>query len=391
MPITPEQRDTHHQWLLELTQIPTAAGREHRVVAWIRKWISQRPGVDLTVDPAGNLRGRIRRAGSGPPVYFTAHMDHPAFTVVDAKGAESVVLGFRGGVMEDYFKDARVTIHAADGARIGATLRGRIDGPGPDGFPTYTAALDQPHSKIKAGDVATWELPPARIENGLLHTHVCDDLAALAAALAAYDILLQSESSQDVRLLFTRAEEIGFIGAIAACRDRTIEPGSRVLALENSRSFEDSPIGGGPIVRVGDRLSVFSPNLTAAVARRAEEIAGAPPPTASQNLKELPPWKWQRKLMAGGACEATVFCTHGYEATCLCLPLGNYHNMADLSAVQAGKNTTPARIDSEFISVADFDGLVDLLIACGQKLEAAPSFRERIDKLWADKRFVLGE
>jgi endoglucanase len=167
--------------------------------------------------------------------------------------------------------------------------------------------------------------------------------------------------------------------------------GSRVLALENSRSFDDSPIGGGPIVRVGDRMSVFSPSLTGAVAKRAEEISGGPAtPMASQKVTDRS-WKWQRKLMAGGACEATVFCGFGYEATCLCLPLGNYHNMTDLAAVQARKNTTKPRVGREFISIADFDGLVDLLVACGQKLPDGGSARGLVEKLWNERAFVLSE
>ena len=95
--------------------------------------------------------------------------------------------------------------------------------------------------------------------------------------------------------------------------------GSRVIALENSRSFPDSPIGGGPIVRVGDRLSIFTPWLTNACAKRAEELAGAPAqPTASQTAASAAgKMRWQRKLMAGGACEASVFCAYGYDATCL--------------------------------------------------------------------------
>jgi putative aminopeptidase FrvX len=393
MAISDVQRAEHHGWLLGLTQVPTVAGREQRVVAWIRQWVDARPELELTFDGGGNMHVACRdEAGVGAPVYFTAHLDHPAFTVERVLGPGTVQLGFRGGVMEDYFRAARVRIHATGGTFTGALIE-RISQTG--SFPGYLAELDDESADIGVGDIATWELPPARIEDGLLHTHACDDLAALAAALAAYDTLLLSwgagSSRQNVRLLFTRAEEIGFIGAIAACREKTMPENARVIALENSRSFDDSPIGGGPIVRVGDRLSVFSPGLTAAIAKRAEEIAGGAAPTASQKLSEAPAWKWQRKLMAGGACEATVFCTYGYEATCLCLPLGNYHNMGDLAAVQAGTNASPARIAPEFISVADFDGLVDLLVACGEKLESAPSVRQRIDKLWTDKGFVLSE
>jgi len=389
MPIS--DRSEHHAWLLELTQLPTAAGKEQRVIQWIRQWVEARPSLELLADRAGNLHIAPRGVSAqGSPVYFTAHLDHPAFTVERVLGSGTVQLGFRGGVMDDYFREARVTLHVADG-RVGGVLREKLDQPGP--FPAYLCDLDR-STDARIGDVATWELPPAHIRDGLLHTHACDDLAALAASLAAFDVLLREDklgAPNYPRLLFTRAEEIGFIGAIGASRDQTMPMNARVIALENSRSFEDSPIGGGPIVRVGDRLSVFSPTLTGAIAKRAEEVAGGSPPTASQKLAQAPAWKWQRKLMAGGACEATVFCTYGYEATCLCLPLGNYHNMADLAAVQAGKNTLPPRIGPEFISIADFDGLVDLLVACGERLESAPSVRQRIDKLWTDKSFVLSD
>jgi putative aminopeptidase FrvX len=394
MPISDAARREHHRWLLELTQVPTAAGREQLVIAWIAAWVNARPSLLLATDSAGNLHisPRESRAATAP-VYFTAHLDHPAFTVERVLSPGAVQVGFRGGVMDDYFRSARVTLHAAEGP-VGCVLVEKVSQSG--AFPAYIADLDSERDNVRVGDVATWELPPAQIVDDLLHTHACDDLAALAAALAAYDTLLTAgrlgeAGSTDVRLFFTRAEEVGFIGAIAACRGRSIPENARVIALENSRSFDDSPIGGGPIVRVGDRLSVFSPGLSAAIARRAEEIAGGASPTASQKLSTAPAWKWQRKLMAGGACEATVFCSYGYEATCLCLPLGNYHNMGDLAAVQAATNTSPPRVAPEFISISDFDGLVDLLVACGEKLEAAPSVRQRIDKLWTDKGFVLSE
>lgn len=127
-------------------------------------------------------------------------------------------------------------------------------------------------------------------------------------------------------------------------------------------------------------MSVFSPSLTEAIAARAEEHAaavsggvGAASPTATQKSSEMSAWRWQRRLMSGGACEASVFCASGYEATCVCLPLGNYHNMGDLDAVQSGTNTRPATIEREFISVLDFEGLVDLLIACGTRLPESRS------------------
>src|SRR5262245_32899099 len=370
-PIPAEQRREHLRWLTEVTQIPTAAGREQRVIRWIERWAGERSDVALTRDAAGNLTLSLKGgAPAARPLYFTAHLDHPAFVVERIVAPSVVEFSFRGGVMDDYFRDGRVVVWNQRDAAIRATLSGVEQEGRP--FKRYLAELENGSADgLAVGDVAVWDLPRAEVIEGQMHTLACDDLAAVAAALAAFDVLRDEETKQDVRLLFTRAEEIGFIGAIAACREGTMPKGSRVIALENSRSFAESPIGAGPIVRVGDRISVFSPTLTDAIAKRAEEIAGGPASVmASQKLSELPKWKWQRKLMAGGACEASVFCHAGYEATCVCLPLGNYHNMADLTAVQAGTNTTPPKVAREFIAVADFEGLVDLLVACGRSLPA---------------------
>src|SRR5690606_19566565 len=108
----------------------------------------------------------------------------------------------------------------------------------------------------KKGDLVTWALPAAAIRAGRLHAPACDNLAGVAAALAAFERSLRKRGS-DVRVLLTRAEEIGFIGAMAACRSGLIPKRARLIVLENSRSFADSPIGGGPIVRVGDKTSTF--------------------------------------------------------------------------------------------------------------------------------------
>lgn len=399
--ITDAQRAQHQDWLLQLTQIPTAAGREHRVIRWIQRWCAVRHELlSLSADPSGNLHISLRHASpADAPVYFTAHLDHPAFVVEHVASRTEVTLSFRGGVMADYFHNARIVLwdSAEHEQCVRAQIAGKVEaklGTPADAFDRYHAVLEKPHD-LRPGDVGVWDIGPARVEGELVHTLACDDLAAAAAALAAFDVLAQSSRAEpvpDVRLLFTRAEEIGFVGAIAACRHRTMPAHARVLALENSRSFPESPIGGGPIVRVGDRLSVFSPPLTDAVARRAEQIAGGPAsPTASQKNSTLPAWKWQRKLMAGGACEASVFCAAGYESTCVCLPLGNYHNMADLAAVQAGTNTAAPAIGPEYISLSDYRGLVDLLVACGTHLprgaQGLPA--ERIDKLWNERSFVL--
>jgi len=404
-PVPDDRRQRHVEWLLEVTQIPTAAGRERRVIDWIDAWVAAREGVSKHSDAHGNFELRLSGAPeTDHPVYFTAHLDHPAFVVEEVRDAE-LILSFRGGVMSDYFPDAPIRVHHSEDGFVEATIVEEHD---PDGkewsetdtrpFKMYRASCADA-ADVSVGDIGTWELPEAQIVDdefgGIIHTNACDDLAAVAAALCAIDELRIAQDNgaekNDVRVLFTLAEEIGFVGAIGASRDGFMPKGSRIIALENSRAFPDSPIHGGPIVRVGDRISVFSPELTGAVAKVAERIAGGPStPKASEKMSEMPKWKWQRKLMAGGACEASVYCAYGYTSTCVCLPLGNYHNMAGLAEAQAGTHEGVPRVGREYVGIDDFHGMVDLLIGCGMDLPQNPGFIERVEKLWDERKFVVG-
>jgi len=382
----PASRAQVERLLLDMTALPTAAGREHRVADRIADWTDARDDLAMRIDRAGNmLIERVEADESRPPLLITAHLDHPAFVVDGMIGESAVRLGFRGGVLDPYFRDAPIDLITADDRIVPA----RVVQAGPaQPFRVCVAELetDQPISAlgIAPGDIGRWRVPPPEITDGLIHTHACDDLAAVAVALAAFDHLRIVPSAAHVRLLFTRAEEVGFIGAIWALKNGTAAPGSRMVLLENSRSFADSPIGAGPVVRVGDRMATFSPVLIAAISKAAEDLERERKGTAS-------PFRWQRKLMPGGACEATAYQAWGYEAACLCLPLGNYHNMADLERVQAGDPDAVrnARCDREFVSLADVEGLVDLLVALGSRLADAPSLIERLESMYAERSSVL--
>ncbi|MHC4975138.1 MAG: M20/M25/M40 family metallo-hydrolase [Planctomycetota bacterium] len=396
--IPDNDRKDHTQWLLEVTGIPTATGREHLVIGWIERWCEQRQWASLTRDRAGNLT--ITNTTARPserPIYFTAHLDHPAFVIDSIVGPATLGAQFRGGVMEPYFVGTRVLVQSSSGEAI----RGRVatyEKPAPPEriFAQVTIDLDEATSDgIQVGDLAIWDLPESTLDDeGIVHTRACDDLAALAAALSALDQLAQEESPQDVRVLMTLGEEVGFIGAIAACRDMTMPEGARLIALENSRAMIDAPIGAGPVVRVGDRLSTFSPTLTASIAKVAQKLENTPEqPVGSKTPPPDSPFKWQRKLMAGGACEASAYCSFGYEATCVCLPLGNYHNMGDLDRVQdevkRGEKSINATIEPEFIALSDYEDLVLLLVGCGRWLIEAPSIRQTMDRLYTERAFVL--
>ena len=351
----PATRQRHEALALKLSAIPTAAGREDRVQAFLDGWLASRKAtLRWKRDADGNLLITSRRQSRKAPIYFTAHLDHPGFVVAEKIDARTVVAEFRGGVMDPYFEDARVEFFDADDT----IFRGRVQHlETAQPFKRAQIRFSRNAHSLAKGDVGRWALPKARLTKKLLKTNACDDLAAVAAALAAFDRIRKRPGTGHVGVLFTVAEEVGFLGAIGAARRRFFAKNSRLICLENSRASADSPIGAGPVVRVGDRLSVFSPELT----NRVTELT-------SSYAKRHPRFAWQRKLMVGGACEATAFAALGYQSTCVCLPLGNYHNMEHIDEVRAGQR--PARVDREFVATSDFHGLVELLEVIAHGLDA---------------------
>jgi endoglucanase len=141
--------------------------------------------------------------------------------------------------------------------------------------------------------------------------------------------------------VFTRAEEVGLAGATLVARERALAPETLVVSLEASRELPGATIGGGPVIRVGDRTSAFHPSGDALLRRAAVKLAERDVPVPVQ-----------RQLMAGGTCEATAFTVFDQMATGVALPLGNYHN--------CGPEFT---IEAEYINRRDLIGAVELLVA----------------------------
>ncbi len=356
-----------HRWLVDLTHLPTTSGHEDRVIEWVETWVRRRDDLRIRPDRAGNLLITIRGRKRRDPVIAVAHMDHPGWVVEEVEG-RSVRARFMGGVMGPYFESAPVVFFTATGAAargIVTSFEGRV------GSIRLTTAADD----LSAGDVGRWRFDSRTlgIKDDLLRAPACDDLAGVAAALAALDKARKDPSLRHFGVLLTRAEEEGLLGAIAACELGTIPHRARLLSIETSRSFPDSPIGGGPVVRVGDRSSIFDADLSNRVSD-AVRSAGI---------------THQRRLMAGGTCEATAFVAYGYNATGLCLPLGNYHNMVDIDGVAAG--AAAAKLGPEEISLADFDGLVDLMLTAASDMDdTATALRDRLAAAYAERRDLLG-
>ena len=155
--------------------------------------------------------------------------------------------------------------------------------------------------------------------------------------LCCIDALSRSRAGCDAYFLFTRAEEVGFVGAIAAVRAGTIPKKCCVVAMETSSELPNARMGDGPILRVGDKASTFTSAATVHCGAVADDLA-----------RKDKSFRYQRKLMDGGTCESSAYCALGYDATGLCLALGNYHNV----------NTKRRRLGAEYIDLNDFDRVV---------------------------------
>ena len=276
-------------------------------------------GLDVDRDAVGNVVVRHRGAGADPsrPLVLVAHLDHPGFAVTGGT-PDAVGLEFRGGLM---------ATNALPGSPLHLFARGEVEPVGAAELVSVTEAagrLTGGTARLTSGAVpedgfAMWGFPAFEVHDGRITGRVCDDLLGAAATLATLvQVAEQGVEGVEVWGLFTRAEEMGFLGALEAIRLATVPAGADVLSLECSKALADAPQGAGVIVRVGDRMSIFDPGLTAALATAAADVAG-----------QDPSFRWQRKLMDGGACEATAFCAAGYRASGLALPLGGYHNASD--------------------------------------------------------------
>ena len=134
-----------------------------------------------------------------------------------------------------------------------------------------------------------------------------------------------------------------------------------MIVLETSKELPGATIGDGPVIRVGDRLSIFDPKVEYAVHALAQDL---------QSRDRT--FQFQRQLMSGGTCEASVYVLHGFTVGALAFPLGNYHNQS---------KRWPAQ---EYISISDADGMIKLCTAIALN---PPSGETRTSMA---KRFVKG-
>jgi endoglucanase len=191
-------------------------------------------------------------------------------------------------------------------------------------------------------------------EERRLYTKAADDLVGCFAIVStALDLFSGGKKKGSKKKakntnflgLLTRAEEVGFIGAIAHFDLGWLKGSKRTLmavSLETSRTLPGAEIGKGPVVRLGDRYTVFDPGKLRVFTELAEKTL---------------PGRHQRRIMDGGSCEATAATVFGVPSIGISVPLGNYHNQCFEGGPDSRAALGPA---PEFVHLDDVQGLLEL-------------------------------
>jgi endoglucanase len=313
----------NHQKLVSIFRrilsAPTAPFHEYHVRRAIRDLLTGLPHVTTQGDSFGNLIATYSSGDSPARFCFGAHMDHPGFVRSPRTGKWD----FLGGMPATYLE-------------TGAPIE-------------------------EFGDFAMWRLPAFELDGPRLTSRACDDLIGCASLVCLFHELARLDVSTTCHAVFTRAEEVGFIGAIRLAESWPFSKSVRFISLETSLPMPGATLGQGPVIRVGDGQSVFDHVVTGDMATVARESGIC----------------HQRALLDRGSCEATATQFYGIPSAGISVLMGNYHN--------CGPN---GRIEAEFVDLSDVKGMVNLItqlvVRSGSEsishLRLAARFEERINQ-----------
>jgi len=311
-------------------------------------------GLKVSVDQFGNVISEKPGSNSDAPgIAFVAHTDHPGYEVVahDGQNLTLRALGGLGRHAGDNGTPIRVVSH--DGAVVPAVVTG-CDEPADDyskqrraegwlGTQTVYARLE---NEVELGELPVRvvpELPDIRIEDDLISMRAADDLAGCAAILAGVESLIGVETEGSVYGVFTRAEEVGLLGAAANAEAEILPKNTVVVSVETSSILPGAEQGSGVVIRTGDRAATFDYSAEAYLVVAASELT-----------RKDESFKFQRQLMSAGGCEASAYKAVGYRVSGTAFPLGNWHNRGD------------GKVDLENISKADFISGTKLIREAGR-------------------------
>jgi endoglucanase len=346
-----------------LGECPAVSFMEGAVASYIQRFL-QDLGLSVETDRHGNLITHLEGGNSSPegqpPIAFMAHMDHPGFEAVEEREG-MVIARALGGVPQACFSQGiPVQVVMPDGGRLLGETSGSY---GRESERMIAIQLREPRN-LEFPRPVVYDLPDFHFDGDMVRMRALDDLAGCASILVAMQTLASEERAGDVYGVFTRAEEVGLIGARLLAEDGRLPADTLVVSLESSRTLPGAVIGEGPVIRVGDATFTFDAEAEGALIKAREELT-----------ERRADFKAQRQLMSGGTCEASGFRYYGYRTTGIAFPLGNYHNA-----------TPEGGVGAEYIHIDDFVGGVELIVQAARSVA-----RRRESRPWLRMRDIPQE
>ena len=326
--------------LSELAILPSVPFYESLIQAKICKILNQY-SISYFFDSFGNIIAEIGEESDHlDPIAFVAHMDHPGFEI--ERNLDGKLIAFPKGGIPQFSLNHETKMFSFNelGERIRCTISPNSENP--------KTVIVNSENLIEIGSPLTFDLIDFQIKGDKISMRSADDFAGCAAILTN---LIENLGKVERKIfgVFTRAEEVGLIGARLIARDEIIPKNSIVVSVETSSVIPVIKQGDGPVIRTGDATYTFN--------SFAENLLRV----AANQLKERDEsFMFQRSLMSAGTCEASAFAANGYLTTGIAFPLGHWHNAkTSIPDINGG-------IDAENISLNDFLNGVLLMIECSK-------------------------
>ncbi len=332
-------------------------------VASVIKSVLKETSVESQVDQFGNIIARVPGRQPGiVPLALVAHMDHPGFEAVAVQGPDLIGNALGGVPTASLESGVPLQVVLGDGRRLPAATAGRW---GSDDARQVLIRLEEALD-IGLPAPVVFDLTDFEVDGEFIRMRAADDLAGCGSILAALSELASQTPPGDVYGIFTRAEEVGLIGARLLAESGRLPGETLIVSVESSRVLPGAEQGGGPVIRVGDAGTTFSADAEAVLVRARECLQAGSPRFAVQ-----------RQLMSGGVCEASAFARYGYRTTGIAFPLGNYHNGSPEGGVEA-----------EYININDFLGGIQLMTEAAHRVGEREdiAFARRLDRVSDDLR-----
>ena len=333
--------------LRELDSRPSSPFFEYKVAQYIVETIKQM-GVKVECDRFGNIIAHYDNFPSHrerDPIAFVAHMDHPGFEITESYREGFIARAMGGIPVASLKKPTPVVVFTPRGERVAGEIS-PIDTMLRQEIPERMVYLKLQSEVVSTFPIpVVFDLPDFSLDGDTIRMRALDDLAGCASILVALEWLVLNEEKVDFYAVFTRAEEVGLIGARLLAYEEILPKETIIVSVESSPVIPGISQGEGPVIRTGDASYTFD--------SEAEKFLSI----GRLRIQEMnTAFKYQRHLMRGGTCEATAFAHFGYRVTGIAFPLGNYHNATTKISDASGG------VDLEYIDVSDYLGGIELIM-----------------------------